>query len=133
MSEHTAPSLIEGAVWRTARKGWRCTAADEATGRWVITGVYDRGHTTTYAPTYEQAAAKAQRMEDRGPYANRQGRYLTITVVPEPNPNHASRAKGCTGDIAPGVRYVEYRGETAAAWESGSRWCAPCGVATWTP
>lgn len=36
----------------------------------------------------------------------------------------------CAERINPGDRYVEYLGE-AAAYGSGTRYCLPCGVATW--
>lgn len=49
---------------------------------------------------------------------------------PRPNPNADSRSPECTGDIAPGDAYVEYLGE-AGAYQSGTRYCAACGVKTW--
>jgi hypothetical protein len=36
----------------------------------------------------------------------------------------------CRGHIEPGDRYVEYFGETPA-YQSGLRYCLPCGVDTW--
>ena len=36
----------------------------------------------------------------------------------------------CLGVIVPGDRYVEYLGETPA-YQSGVRYCRPCGVAAW--
>lgn len=37
----------------------------------------------------------------------------------------------CRGAIEPGERHVEYRAE-AGPFESGARYCLPCGVATWS-
>lgn len=36
----------------------------------------------------------------------------------------------CAQEIRPGDRYVEYVGE-AAPYQSGTRYCQPCGVAEW--
>jgi hypothetical protein len=36
----------------------------------------------------------------------------------------------CRGEINPSDRYIEYLGESAA-YESGIRYCLPCGLAVW--
>jgi hypothetical protein len=56
--------------------------------------------------------------------------YRLVEVRPRLNRNYPSRSPGCRGDIQPGQRYVEYLGD-AAAYESGHRYCLPCGTAVW--
>lgn len=128
MSKTTEPPLREGAIWRIARKVYRCTAADEFLNRWQVRGEWPKGHTISYARTYEEAAATAQRMEDSGPRAGET--YESVVVEPVRNRNFVSRDPGCLGDIAPGDRYVEYLGE-ALAYQSGTRYCRVCGSLTW--
>jgi len=44
--------------------------------------------------------------------------------------NYPSRALMCQGRIKPGDEYVEYLGD-AGPFGSGTRYCIPCGFATW--
>lgn len=52
-----------------------------------------------------------------------------VSILPVPNPNYRS---ACVGIINPGDIYIEYRGETAGFWESGSRYCLACGTSVWS-
>lgn len=141
------PGLDSGvALYRTARKQWRCVAADEVL-YWRVrtrkTGDPDdwdwsgsSGRYTTEVDADEAAKAKvgtpaSYDMREGSPtYRQPSGWYTAAEAEPVPNPNHASRSPDCRGDIHPGHRYVEYVGESAA-WQSGQHYCLPCGIATW--
>lgn len=127
----SAAMLNEAAVLRIARKRWRCVCADELIG-YRVRGTYGRSWSESYATTLAEAEAKREKMAS-GPAAihvdtgEPSAFYDSVEIIPRPNPNHR---EGCIETIEPGDRYVEYLGESAA-WESGSRYCLPCGEAAW--
>lgn len=146
----TEPDLITEAVYRTARKPWRCTCADDLRGFTIrttkssdpeewggkATGMSRCATGTTRAEAEELAAAKvgapaAYRVDpETGDVLGVSATYTAAWVEDVPNPNASGRAADCRGAIEPGDRYVEYLGE-ATTYESGVRYCLPCGIASW--
>jgi hypothetical protein len=55
----------------------------------------------------------------------------SVEVHERLNRNYPSKAPDCRGDIRRADRYVEYLGD-AGAYESGERYCLPCGITTRT-
>lgn len=135
----TEPDLTYEAVYRTARKTWRCVAADPLRG-WDVTAHHERGWTGRLhrfdptRPLEEQEAEAAAWGEAKiGQRATASGLlYERFTIEPRLNPEHrgGELAHACAGWIEPGDRYVEWRGD-AAMWESGSRYCLACGTTVW--
>ena len=126
-------TLDNTCVLRTARKPWRCTCADDVLGyevRMHYGNDNARGWSSgpwaiTEADAHERGRARlGERATVSGTVFDR------YEVIPHRNPNAPSRSPECRGDIAPGDRYVEYRGDVFM-YESGSRYCLPCGLATW--
>jgi hypothetical protein len=118
------------AVYRTARKPWRCTCADrvgsyrvywEREEDWGTSHGYRSG---PWGRTPAGAAQMAKEMRDSGA-------YTLVEVRERLNRNYPSKAAGCRGDIHPGDRYIEYLGD-AGAYQSGERYCLPCGISTWS-
>ncbi|MEQ7008382.1 hypothetical protein ABN028_19595 [Actinopolymorpha sp. B17G11] len=130
-------------VYRTARNRYRCVTADEIRYWRIRTknsvnqadGIDDwTGYSDSYGT--EADAAEAARVKV-GTVSHRDadtdeaiGWYTTAEPEAVPNPNHRANVMQCTGDILPGDRYIEYLGE-AAAYQSGTRYCLPCGIAAW--
>lgn len=111
------------AIPRVARKPWRCICADPVR-HWRVGAT---GADPERPWSWQQGCrTEADAIEVRDRLAAT-GAYRNVTIEAVPNPNYRD---GCVGDIAPGDRYIEYVGE-AAAWESGSRYCLPCGEAVW--
>lgn len=127
------PDLPYDCKLRTARKAYRCTCADDVVGFRVRGYSPDgaswsestlRGITTcAEARALSRVKVGAIGWGDSVPYDR-------VEVTPIANHNARSRSADCRGDIAPGDQYVEYLGESAA-WQSGTRYCLPCGLATW--
>lgn len=129
--EQTTWALPGDCVMRTARKPWRCTCADDILG-FRVRGTYDGGWTeSTDRNARTEAEAVANSRIKVGNHATVAGTpYHTVEARPIVNPQASSRSADCRGDIAPGDQYIEYLGESMA-WESGARYCLPCGLATW--
>lgn len=125
----------ENATPRTARKSYRCRCADEIVD-WKVTYLTTSGSGTRFGfASQEDAQAKADALLGVPSNVNAgtgevTGRYTETHAVPRINPNYAGRADDCAGRIEPGDRYVEYLGESAP-WQSGDRYCWPCGVKVW--
>lgn len=133
-------TFADSAIPRVARKPHRCVCADDVLSYRVrVIGARKDGTETGWSET--------SRPTEREAHEYGQSRIGTVTnvngyteeptgwavryeVTPRTNPNAASRSPECAGDIKPGDRYVEYLGE-AAAYESGHRYCWPCGLQTW--
>lgn len=106
---------------RTARKQWRCVAADEVK-RYEIHAQRGEICSTRQAPDLLTAHERMHEMQERYPAA-------TVTIRPVRNPDYR---EDCLGDIMPGNRYAEYMGE-AAAYQSGTRYCSRCATTVWGP
>lgn len=104
---------------RTARKEWRCVAADEVK-YYTITAKRPGVTSERSAHDLETARERVAEMKEHYPAA-------VVTVHPVLNPEYRA---DCLVHIMPGDRYGEYMGE-AAAYQSGSRYCARCTTAVW--
>lgn len=133
----TPLSSHAGAVYRTARRRWRCTCADDVIGYYARghyswrqnNGLTGRGETST--PVADRDTAERVAAAMLGGIATTAGtRYERTEVVARPNPNAASRSPLCVGWIERGDVYVENLGESAP-YQAGTRYCLPCGVAAW--
>lgn len=124
----TTPALRSWHRIRTARKPWRCVGADpvacyevviERGPRRLTSGTLVSSSTSRRRlPTLTEAEAYAAQRRQI-PEAN--VRSIDVRAVP----NRDYRGDVCLGDIPPGTRYLEDRGE-ALDWESGTRYCAGC-------
>lgn len=123
----TAVELVDEAVLRIARKTWRCTCTDRILG-YRVHATYHGLYALAWTRTGRYASrAKA---EDQAAAMRRRRTYTTLTIEEVANRNHAQRVTDCARDINPGDRYIGYLGE-AHVYQSGERYCLPCGLATW--
>ena len=115
---------------RVARKRHRCICADPVYPWWNAKAIHSRdadGSVTGYA---QRGARQRSEAEEAAADMARLYPGDEIEIFQTPNPNHAKRAEGCTGDIAPGEGYGEYIGDSAF-YESGSAYCTACCAAAW--
>ncbi len=107
-------------IARTARKPWRCRAADPYRPGWWVRVTLDGGEFESPRPDRQSAGSLAADYRNRHPDA-------VVEVYQKPNPDHRA---DCLGDIPPGTAYVEYLGGSAG-YEHGHPYCQRCGVAVW--
>lgn len=111
---------------RTARKAYTCVCADRLRGyELIITaepGLPWLSRTRGTAWIGESDLNALVKREKAKPGV------ASVEVRERANPNFRP---DCIRFINPGDRYVEYLGDSWA-WESGSRYCAPCGTAVWS-
>ena len=134
-------TFTENVIPRVARKPWRCICADDVKTYQVrVYGARKDGTETGWSQrsfsTEEEATAWGESRIGTPTNLNAgtgepTGWAARFEVEPVLNPNARDRAEDCAGDIKPGDRYVEYLGE-AAAYESGHRYCWPCGLKIWS-
>lgn len=114
--------LIENCVVRTARKPWRCVGARQVSW-WGVRRTCEHGWTESRYGTADEAQAALERLRGAPCHGGMVPEVDDLQTIAYPNPEYRP---DCLVDIAPGDTYVEYRGEVAAFWESGTRFCVRC-------
>lgn len=124
-------SLPDG-VARTASKPWRCVCADRLR-RFDVVRHYTAAGNPAWAKRHirivdgdEHVARSLAEAEAEGLRVDLDNDRVEIVEIP--NPNYRSE---CSGIIIPGDLYFEYLAEVGA-YQSGSRYCAPCAIAVWS-
>lgn len=110
-------------VVRTAAKPWHCICAKEIRSY----GVRRDYKTHDGGDAWSETRATEEDFEDLLARYRADHPNDAITLVEHRNPEYRS---DCLVEIAVGDEYIEYLGDSAM-WESGSRYCARCGVAVW--